>query len=109
MFPVTFDSVFVAEGIDIIRTSYRAPQANAFAERWVRSVHHERLDKLLILRKGHLRCILMAYIDDYNHARPHQVIGQRWPVPLSDGGRDGPSERRDLLGGVLHDYYRRAA
>jgi putative transposase len=63
----------------------------------------------VILSEGHLRGVLTTYIDYYNHARPHQGINQRCPVPLSSAARDGPIERRDLLGGVLHDYYRRAA
>ncbi len=76
-FPVTFDSVFAAEGIDIIRTPYRAPQANAFAERWVRSVREECLDHLLIVSEAHLRRVLSEYVEYFNHARPHQGIKQQ--------------------------------
>jgi len=108
-FPAAFDRVFTAEEVTIIRTPVRAPNANAFAERWIRSVRGECLDRILILSEGHLWRVLTAYVDYYNRARPHQGIGQQCPVPLENAARDGPVERRDILGGVLHDYYRRAA
>ena len=79
-FRAAFDTVFAAEGIEIIRTPYRAPQANAFAERWVRSVREECLDHLLIVGEAHLRRVLGEYGAYYNHARPHQGIDQQCPV-----------------------------
>ena len=108
-FPEAFDTVFTSEDVKIIWTPIRAPNANAFAERWIRSVREECLDKIVILGERHLRRVLTAYIDYYNHARPHQGLGQQCPVALENAARDGPIERRDILGGVLHDYYRRAA
>jgi len=88
----------------------RAPNANAFAERWVRSVRDECLDRIVILNERHLDRVLTTYVEYYNHARPHQGIDQQCPVSLvRNVARDGPIERRDILGGVLHDYYRRAA
>jgi transposase InsO family protein len=108
--PAAFDTVFKSEEVTIIRTPVRAPNANAFAERWVRSVREECLDRVLILNERHLRRVLTTYVGYYNHARPHQGIGQRCPMPLvTSAARDGPIERRNILGGVLHDYYRRAA
>ncbi len=107
-FPAAFDAVFTAEDVTIIRTPVRAP--NAFAERWIRSVREECLDKVLILGERHLHRVVTAYVDYYNHARPHQGIEQQCPVPFQRStARDGPIERRDILGGVLHDYSRRAA
>ena len=109
-FPAGFDTVFTSEDVTIIRTPVRAPNANAFAERWIRSVRAECLDKVLILGEHHLQRVLPAYIDYYNHARPHQGLDQQCPIALQPSlARDGPIERRDILGGVLHDYYRRAA
>ncbi len=69
----------------------------------------ECLDKLLILGEEHLRRVLTAYVAYYNSARPHQGIDQQCPVRLESAALDGPVERRDILGGMLHDYYRRAA
>ncbi len=108
-FSAAFDRVFTAEDVMIIRTPVRAPNANAFAERWIRSVREECLDKLLIVGEGHLRRVLIEYVAYYNHARPHQGIDQQIPVRLDRIARDGPIARRDILGGVLHDYHRHAA
>ena len=109
-FGPTFDTVFTSEDVTIIRTPVRAPNVNAFAERWVRSVREECLDRIVILGESHRQRVLIAYVAYYNHARPHQGIDQQCPVPVTrSAARDGPIERRDILGGVLHDYHRRAA
>jgi hypothetical protein len=109
-FPVAFDTVFTSEAVTIVRTPVQAPNANAFAERWIRSVREECLDQILIVSEGHLRRVLTAYLTYDNLARPHQGIDQQCPVPLVRSvARAGPVERRDILGGVLHDYCRRAA
>ena len=61
-FPVSCDAVFVAEGLEVIRTPYRAPDANAYAERWVRSAREECLDHLLSASEAHLRRVLADYV-----------------------------------------------
>jgi len=53
--------------------------------------------------------VLSDYVAYYNHARPHHGIEQHCPVPVETTPRDGSNEGRDLLVGVLHDSYRRAA
>jgi transposase InsO family protein len=108
-FPPAFDAVFASEGVEVVRTPYHAPNANAYAERWVRSVRAECLDHLLVAGEAHLRRVLAAYIAFYNQARPHQGLTQQCPVALPPPVRDGPVCRRDRLGGLLHDYYREAA
>src|SRR5690242_13765257 len=92
-----------------LRTPYRAPKANAFAERWRRSAREECLDRLLIMSEGHLRHGMKEYISYYNAARPHHGIEQRCPTPFNRGRQDGVGKSRDVLGGVIHDYYRDAA
>jgi transposase InsO family protein len=109
MYSAGFDAVFAAEGVESIHTPYRAPNANAVAERWVRTVREECLDHLLILSERHLRQVLATYIDYYNHRRPHQGLDQLCPVPIAQGPTDGAVQRRDVLGGLIHDYDRRAA
>ncbi|CAA9225304.1 MAG: hypothetical protein AVDCRST_MAG93-629, partial [uncultured Chloroflexia bacterium] len=93
-FPGAFDTVFQSEGTTIIRTPYRAPNANAIAERWIRSIREECLDKIVILGEGHLRRVLQEYCAYDNGARPNQGIDQRCPVPLATAPRAGPIERR---------------
>ena len=101
--------MFRSEGVTILRTPYRAPNANAVAERWIRSVRQECLDHLLILSEAHLRRVLDTYVAYYNAARPHQGLDQRTPVAPDRHCSGGPIRRRDLLGGLLHDYCRDAA
>ena len=108
-FPATFDTVLVSEGITIIQTPYQAPKANAFAERWIRSVREECLDHVLILGEGHLKRVLTEYSAYFNTARPQQGLGQQCPVPRSSECKRGPVQRREVLGGIIHDYYRAAA
>ena len=108
-FPPSFDTVFAAEGVAVIRTPYRAPNANAHAERWIRSLRAECLDHLLLASEAHLRRVLADYVAFYNEARPHQGLEQRCPVALPAPVRDGPVRRRDRLGGLLRDDYREAA
>ncbi len=108
-FLASFDTVLESEGLTIIQTPYRAPKANAFAERWIRSVREECLDRVLIVNECHLRRVLTEYIAYYNQRRPHQGIGQECPVPSKRGQADGPVRCRDVLGGIIHDYFREAA
>jgi len=105
-FPAAFDTVFRSEGIDVIRTPVRAPNANAYAERWIRTVREECLDLLLILNQTHLRRVLITYTEYYNDARPHQGIEQRIPVPPQQSPSSGAVEHRKVLGGIINDYYR---
>ena len=103
-----FDSVFESCGIKIIKTPVRAPKANAYAERWVRSIREECLDRILIINDRHLKHVLREYERYYNEARPHQGIDQNIPGFNQRRSVDGKVRCRNLLGGILHDYYRAA-
>ena len=92
--------------IRVIHTPIEAPNANSFAERWVRSVRQECLDNVLILSEGHLRRVLQTYIDYYNTCRPHQSLEQQSPIPYPEPAKMGAVERRQLLGGIINDYFR---
>ena len=107
-FTPSFDAVFTTEHVTVIHTPYRAPNANAYAERWVRTVRQECLDKLLIPNEAHLRHVMRDYIDYYNSARPHQGIDQQFPAPKAHSDQEGSIGCRNVLG-VIHDYYREAA
>jgi len=105
-FASSYDNVFSSEGIEILNTPYRAPRANAYAERWVCTIREECLDHVLVLNENHLHRVLREYGEYYNHARPHQGLGQHFPVSGLVSNTAGPIRRRDILGGVIHDYYR---
>jgi transposase InsO family protein len=107
-FTTSFDAVFQSTGLEIIHTPLHAPNANAIAERFVRTVRQECLDQLVILNERHLRRVLKEYADFYSTRRPHQGLAQQCPVPLVFPSEQGSIQRRDVLGGIVHDY-RRAA
>ena len=78
--------------------SYRAPNTNSFAERGVRTVREECLDKRLVIDENHLRQMMHEYSFYYNNAHPHQGIAQQTPIPeniLNVGS--GPVLRHDVL------------
>jgi transposase InsO family protein len=82
-FTASFDDVFRADGIRIIRTPVRAPRANAFAERFVGTIRRECLDRVLIFGRRHLERVLAMYVEHYNGHRPHRSLGQLPPQPTS--------------------------
>jgi transposase InsO family protein len=102
-----FDALAKASGIRVVQTAVRAPNMNAFCERWLGSLRRECLDHVIVLGERHLHRVLAEYVRYHNAARPHQGIGQRTPV---DGPRPrkGPIIAVPVLGGLHHDY-RRAA
>jgi hypothetical protein len=104
-----FDTVFESEGLEIVHIPFEAPTANAIAERWVRSVREECLDRVIILGERHLHHGLNEYLTYYNTRRPHQGIDQDSPLGLKSVAAEGPIHSRNVLGGIIHDYYREAA
>jgi transposase InsO family protein len=106
-FTATFDAVFTAIAIRIVKTPVRAPQANAIAERFVGTIRRELLDRLLIINQRHAAAVLREFERHYNGHRPHRTLDQAAPSrPLP---RRPPTEihkirRRDRLGGLVHEY-----
>jgi putative transposase len=114
-FTRAFDDVFTADGIQTIKTPIQAPNANAFAERWVRTVREECLDWMLIWGRRHLERVLGEYVRHYNDQRPHRSLALRPPRGIPSGSvRSAVAvtdrvRRRDRLGGLVHEYYDAAA
>jgi putative transposase len=109
-FTAAFDELFRSEGIKVIHTPVQAPQANAYAERFVRTVRSECLDWLLILGRRHLEHLLRIYVQHYNRERPHRGLALTQPEPAEiKPVPGGDVHRRDRLGGLIHEYYRAAA
>ncbi len=107
-FSGTFDEVFLTEGFTVMKTPYRSPRANAFAERWIKTVRNECLDHLLILGWRHLGNVMRIFVEHYNMQRPHRSLGLRPPMgdaPVAASVADISVKRRDLLGGLVHEYF----
>ena len=109
-FTASFDEVFRSEGVNVIQTPVRAPRANAYAERFVRTVRTECLDWLLFVGRRHLEHVLRIYIQHYNRERPHRGLALQPPEPLPvKQPPSGDVRRHDRLDGLLHEYYRASA
>ena len=75
-----FDRVATGTGLEVLRTPYRAPKANAIVERFMGSVRREGFDHLVVLTEKHLARIVKAYVEYFNTARPHQGLRQLVPA-----------------------------
>ena len=75
------DAALKAMGLKILKTPYRAPQANAYCERVLGSIRRECLDFLILLIELHLRRTLKLWVDHYNKGRPHSSLGPGIPEP----------------------------
>ena len=107
-FTASFDAVLASIGIQAIKTPARSPKANAFAERWVRTVREDCLDRLLIYSRRQFESVLRAYVLHYNEPRPHRGRQLATPLLRHDQPRTCEIYRRDILGGIVHDYDRAA-
>jgi Integrase core domain len=102
-----FDDVFTCDGIQIITTPVQAPNAGAFAERWVRTVRRECPDWMLIWSRRYLEQVLDEYLRHDNDQRPHRGLALRPPSSIDIQSTPSPSvvavadrvRRRDRLGG----------
>jgi putative transposase len=108
-FTSEFDTVFRGAGVQVVLTPRQTPTANAVAERFVRTIRSECLDLLLIVNSQHLRTVLAGFAHHYNHHRPHRSLGLVPPIPRCPPlkpalARPAHVQRRDRLGGLLHEY-----
>jgi hypothetical protein len=111
-FTASFDEVFRTEGARVIKTPVRAPKANAFAERFVRTVRAEVFDLVLVTGHRHLLRLLRAYEAHYNSHRPHRGLGLAAPDGLHVAPIRVPPRRirrRRVLGGLISEYHGVAA
>jgi len=110
-FSTSFDTVFDAIGAQVIAIPPGAPQANAFAERWVRTVRHELLDRTLIWNQRQLYRLLEEFVVHHNTHRPHRSLDQRAPDddPIASVADTATAIRRSTTCGGLINQYRPAA
>jgi putative transposase len=108
-FSEAFDAFAQASGTKIIKLPARSPNLNAYAERWVRSVREECLDQIIVLSERHLRYVLKEYVEYFMKRRPHQGLKQQIPDSSEEPRATGCIRSRQVLGGLINDYYREAA
>jgi hypothetical protein len=110
-FTGSFDAVFTAEGIRVLRSPPQAPRANAICERIIGTLRRELPGRLLIVNEHHLRRVLTEYLRHYNTARPHRALSQLTPAqadtrpPEPINLADHRIRRKQILGGLTHEYY----
>ena len=109
-FTDAFDAVLSGAGIEVVKIPPQSPRANAYAERWVRTVRAEVTDRMLIAGLRHLRSVLDEYVAHYNRHRPHRARNLR-PPDCGDSITASVADlatarirRREVLGGLIHEY-----
>jgi putative transposase len=109
-----FDAVLSAASIEVVRIPPRSPRANAFSERWVRTVRAEVTDRMLIAGPRPLRAVLDEYAAHYNRHRPHRGMNLRPPdcdditVAVTGDLAAARIRRQRVLGGLINEYERAA-
>lgn len=107
-FGLHFRNILTAAGVEVVQTAVRAPNMNAFSERFVRTIKDECLSRMICFGEGMLRRALTEFVAHYHEERPHQGIGNVIPKPAAEAmPRIGPVLRHERLGGLLSYYHRR--
>ena len=108
-FGPAFDALWEGEGGIVVRTPIRAPDANAVAERRVRTAHSECADRLLILNERHLQRVLEPYVRHNNEHRPHRSLQLRAPLQHMTRAPSAVTiasiRGRQVLGGLINEYH----
>lgn len=108
-FTAQFRRLLADAGIQSVRLPVAAPNSNAIAERFVRSIKRECLERLILFGEGSLLRVLRSYVAHYNGERNHQGIGNALIAPKpGDMGGCGDVVVRRRLGGLLNFYRRKA-
>ena len=104
-----FRRLIRGSGTNVIRLPPRSPNLNAYAERFVRSIKYECLNRMIFIGQASLRHAVAEYVDHYHGERNHQGLDNRLvrPVPSSSPGV-GMVRRKQRLGGMLNFYCREA-
>jgi putative transposase len=114
IFSCELDSCLQSMGMRVLKTPFRAPQANAFCERLIGTIRRECLDHVIGWNERHLRRVLKEWTGHYNRGRPHASLGPGLPDPGSDhepvklcghhlSVHQGVASKA-ILGGLHHEY-----
>ena len=104
-----FLSILEAAGVKSVRIPARSPNLNAFAERFVRAIESECLDRMILVGEGSLRRVVDQFCDHYHRERNHQGLESRIIEPEFGAADEGEVKCRERLGGLLRYYHREAA
>ncbi|HEV2342709.1 MAG TPA: integrase core domain-containing protein [Actinocrinis sp.] len=110
-FTSALDSVFKAEGIQVLCSLVQVPRANAICERMIGTIRRALLDRILILHEEHARRALTRWLQHYSHSRPHRSLGQLTPdqtehePPRPINLAEHRLRRHAILGGITHEYW----
>jgi putative transposase len=110
-FTASFDAVFAAAGIGVLRSPPRAPKANAYAERWVSTIRRECTDRMLIFNERQLLHVLSEYGQHHNTHRPHRALDKLSPIPAATDRlphTSGAVRRTQIHGGLINEYQQAA-
>jgi putative transposase len=108
LFCTAFREILKGADVKTVKLPPKSPNLNPHAERFVRSVKEECLNRLILFGESHLRTAVRQYVEHYHIERPHQGLGNELITPANDHGT-GAIECHERLGGLLKSYYRRAA
>ncbi|MHC4757268.1 MAG: integrase core domain-containing protein [Planctomycetota bacterium] len=106
LFTEKFRKILSSSGVQPVRITTASPNLNPFAERFVRSIKHECLNKMIIMGEKHLRYCIDQYLIHYHTSRPHTGLGHNMIDPQPQG--NGEIVCHERLGGILKSW-RRAA
>ena len=105
-----FRRMIAESGTAVIRRPPRSPKLNAFAERFVRSIKDECLNRMIFVGLESLRRAVREYLAHYRCEQNHQGLGNRLLIPIENiGSQSGSVRKRERLGGMLNYYDRRTA
>ena len=104
-----FRRMLVREGIQVIRLPARAPNLNAFAERFVRSIKSECLNRMIFFGRASLQHAICHFMAHYHTERNHQGLANQLLRPAPSSAPSQLVHRRQRIGGMLNYYYHRAA
>jgi len=103
-----FRALLDGAGVRIVMTPVQAPNANAYAERFVRSIREECLDRPILVGERRLLNALKEFMVHYHEERNHQGLGNDLIAPTPRASGRGGIRCRDRLGGLLRYYYQAA-
>jgi putative transposase len=110
LFSKPFETTLGASGVKTVKMPAQSPNLNAYAERFVRSIKYECLNKMVLLGENHLRTVVRDYVAHYHRERNHQGLDNELIVPARRSSRsEGGIQCRERLGGMLRYYHRAAA